>query len=124
MSSTSAIHGAGGNEGYGTSNTALLGLVRALVVSLARYDIRVTPYCRAGPSPTSLPVATRRTNFVKLRSDVLRCGGGQTRRRWDRQRYFSPTRPSPSTPAIRWWLTAATRCSDDWRLGPKPNYLW
>jgi NAD(P)-dependent dehydrogenase (short-subunit alcohol dehydrogenase family) len=41
VSSTSAIHGAGGNEAYGTSKTALLGLVRALAVSLARYDIRV-----------------------------------------------------------------------------------
>src|SRR5258706_14626573 len=41
VSSTSAIHGAGGSEAYGTSKTALLGLVRALAVSLARYDIRV-----------------------------------------------------------------------------------
>lgn len=41
VSSTSAIHGAGGNEAYGTSKTALLGLVRALAVSLARHDIRV-----------------------------------------------------------------------------------
>jgi NAD(P)-dependent dehydrogenase (short-subunit alcohol dehydrogenase family) len=41
VSSTSAIHGAGGNEAYGTSKTALLGLVRALAVSLARHNIRV-----------------------------------------------------------------------------------
>jgi NAD(P)-dependent dehydrogenase (short-subunit alcohol dehydrogenase family) len=41
VSSTSAIHGAAGNEAYGTSKTALLGLVRALAVSLARYQIRV-----------------------------------------------------------------------------------
>jgi NAD(P)-dependent dehydrogenase (short-subunit alcohol dehydrogenase family) len=41
VSSTSAIHGAAGNEAYGTSKTALLGLVRALAVGLARHDIRV-----------------------------------------------------------------------------------
>lgn len=41
VSSTSAIHGAGGNEAYGTSKTALLGLVRALAVSLGRHQIRV-----------------------------------------------------------------------------------
>ena len=41
VSSTSAVHGAAHNEAYGTSKTALLGLVRALAVALARYDIRV-----------------------------------------------------------------------------------
>jgi NAD(P)-dependent dehydrogenase (short-subunit alcohol dehydrogenase family) len=41
ISSTSAIHGAAGNEAYGTSKTALLGLVRALAVGLARHQIRV-----------------------------------------------------------------------------------
>jgi NAD(P)-dependent dehydrogenase (short-subunit alcohol dehydrogenase family) len=41
VSSTSAIHGAAGNEAYGTSKTALLGLVRALAVALARHAIRV-----------------------------------------------------------------------------------
>jgi len=41
VSSTSALHGAAGNEAYGTSKTALLGLVRALAVNLARYQIRV-----------------------------------------------------------------------------------
>src|SRR5829696_916655 len=41
VSSTSAIHGAAGNEAYGTSKTALLGLVRALAVGLARHAIRV-----------------------------------------------------------------------------------
>jgi NAD(P)-dependent dehydrogenase (short-subunit alcohol dehydrogenase family) len=40
-SSTSAIHGAAGNEAYGTSKTALLGFTRALAVNLARYQIRV-----------------------------------------------------------------------------------
>lgn len=41
VSSTSAIHGAAGNEAYGTSKTALLGLVRALAVNLARHQVRV-----------------------------------------------------------------------------------
>jgi len=41
VSSTSAIHGAAGNEAYGTAKTALNGLVRALAVGLARYRIRV-----------------------------------------------------------------------------------
>ncbi len=41
VSSTSAIHGAAGNEAYGTSKTAVLGLVRALAVGLARHQIRV-----------------------------------------------------------------------------------
>lgn len=40
-SSVSAIHGAAGNEAYGASKTALLGLVRALAVGLARHQIRV-----------------------------------------------------------------------------------
>lgn len=41
VSSTSAIHGAAGNEAYGTAKTAVNGLVRALAVGLARYQIRV-----------------------------------------------------------------------------------
>jgi NAD(P)-dependent dehydrogenase (short-subunit alcohol dehydrogenase family) len=41
VSSTSAIHGSAGNEAYGTSKTAVNGLVRALAVALARHRIRV-----------------------------------------------------------------------------------
>ena len=41
VSSTSAIHGAAGNEAYGTAKTALNGLVRAWAVGLARHQIRV-----------------------------------------------------------------------------------
>jgi len=41
VSSTSAIHGAAGNEAYGTAKTGLNGLVRALAVGFARYEIRV-----------------------------------------------------------------------------------
>lgn len=40
-SSTSAIHGAPANPHYGASKTALLGLVRASAVGLARHGIRV-----------------------------------------------------------------------------------
>ncbi len=41
VSSVSAIHGAAGNIPYAASKTALLGVVRALAVELARYRIRV-----------------------------------------------------------------------------------
>lgn len=41
VSSTSAIHGAAGNEAYGASKTALLGMVRGLAVALARHQVRV-----------------------------------------------------------------------------------
>jgi NAD(P)-dependent dehydrogenase (short-subunit alcohol dehydrogenase family) len=41
VSSTSSIHGAAGNEAYGTAKTGLNGLVRALAVGFARYQIRV-----------------------------------------------------------------------------------
>jgi NAD(P)-dependent dehydrogenase (short-subunit alcohol dehydrogenase family) len=41
ISSTSSIHGAAGNQAYGTSKTALNGLMRALAVELARHRIRV-----------------------------------------------------------------------------------
>ena len=41
VSSTSSIHGAAGTEAYGTSKTAVNGLMRALAVGLARHQIRV-----------------------------------------------------------------------------------
>ena len=41
VSSTSAIHGAAGNEAYGAAKTGVNGLVRALAVGLARHKIRV-----------------------------------------------------------------------------------
>lgn len=41
VSSTSAIHGAAGNDAYGAAKTAVLGLVRSTAVGLARYGIRV-----------------------------------------------------------------------------------
>lgn len=41
ISSTSAVHGAPMNPHYGASKTALLGLVRASAVGLARHKIRV-----------------------------------------------------------------------------------
>lgn len=71
VSSTSAIHGAAGNEAYGTSKTALNGLVRALAVGLARHRIRVNSLVpgwtiteMAGPAyanDTFREVTTRRT---------------------------------------------------------------
>lgn len=41
ISSVSAVHGASANPHYGASKTALLGLVRAAAVGLARHKIRV-----------------------------------------------------------------------------------
>lgn len=41
VSSTSAVHGAARNIPYGTAKTALLGMVRAMAVELARHHIRV-----------------------------------------------------------------------------------
>jgi len=41
VSSTSAIHGAAGNEAYGTAKTGLNGMMRALAVGMARHGIRV-----------------------------------------------------------------------------------
>ena len=41
ISSTSAVHGAAQNPHYGASKTAILGLVRASAVGLARFGIRV-----------------------------------------------------------------------------------
>jgi NAD(P)-dependent dehydrogenase (short-subunit alcohol dehydrogenase family) len=40
VSSTSAIHGAPGQEHYAASKTALLGVMRSLAVELARHQIR------------------------------------------------------------------------------------
>jgi hypothetical protein len=40
VSSTSAIHGAPGQEHYAASKTALLGVMRALAVELARHQVR------------------------------------------------------------------------------------
>ncbi|MFM8380709.1 MAG: SDR family NAD(P)-dependent oxidoreductase [Actinomycetota bacterium] len=71
VSSTSAIHGAAGNEAYGVSKTAVNGLVRALAVGLARHGIRVNSLIPgwtitelAGPAyanDTFCEVTTRRT---------------------------------------------------------------
>jgi len=41
VSSTSAIHGAAGNDAYGAAKTGVLGLTRSVAVGLARYKIRV-----------------------------------------------------------------------------------
>ena len=71
VSSTSAIHGAAGNEAYGAAKTALNGLVRALAVGMARHGIRVNSLLpgwtitdlasRAYENDTFREVTTRRT---------------------------------------------------------------
>ena len=64
VSSTSAVHGAAGNEAYGTAKTALNGLVRALAVGLARHKIRVNSLL---PGWTITEMASR-----AYRNDVFR----------------------------------------------------
>jgi NAD(P)-dependent dehydrogenase (short-subunit alcohol dehydrogenase family) len=64
VSSTSAIHGAAGNEAYGTSKTALNGMVRALAVALARYGIRVNSLL-PGWTVTDLAMYAYRNDAVR-----------------------------------------------------------
>lgn len=69
VSSTSAIHGAAGNEAYGTAKTGINGLVRALAVGLARHRIRVnsllpgwtTTELVTGATPAFREAITKRT---------------------------------------------------------------
>ena len=49
VSSTSAIHGAPNSAADAAGKTALLRLVRAMAVGLARHRIRVMRSCLAGP---------------------------------------------------------------------------
>ena len=64
VSSTSAIHGAAGNEAYATAKTGLNGLVRALAVALARYEIRVNSLL---PGWTLTELATNAYNNDRFR---------------------------------------------------------
>lgn len=77
VSSTSAIHGASGNEAYGTSKTAVLGLIRAMAVGLARYQIRVNALI-PGWTTTDLTIAaTQNEKFMAAttrRTPVRRWG--------------------------------------------------
>lgn len=69
VSSTSAIHGAAGNEAYGTSKTALLGLVRALAVALGRHNIRVNALL---PGWTRTDLAGPAYEWDKFREATIR----------------------------------------------------
>ena len=76
ISSTSAIHGAAGNEAYGTAKTGLLGLVRALSVGLARHQIRVNAIL---PGWTVTELASRGYENNKFRTVTI---GRTPARRW------------------------------------------
>ena len=76
VSSTSAIHGAAGNEAYGTAKTGLNGLVRALAVALARHQIRVNSLL---PGWTITEMAMGGYNNDKFRSVTV---GRTPVRRW------------------------------------------
>ncbi|MEM9041473.1 MAG: SDR family NAD(P)-dependent oxidoreductase [Actinomycetota bacterium] len=69
VSSTSAIHGAAGNEAYGTAKTGLNGLVRALAVGLARHQIRVNSLL---PGWTITDLASAGYENDKFRDATLR----------------------------------------------------
>lgn len=77
VSSTSAIHGAAGNEAYGTSKTAVLGLVRALAVGLARHQIRVNALIPGWTTTELTAGATENKKFMEAttrRTPVRRWG--------------------------------------------------
>lgn len=76
ISSTSAIHGAAGNEAYGAAKTGLNGLVRALAVGLARHKIRVNSLL---PGWTLTEMATPSFNNDKFRTVTT---GRTPVRRW------------------------------------------
>lgn len=80
VSSTSAVHGAAGNEAYGTAKTALNGLVRALAVGLARHRIRVNSLL---PGWTVTDLAS-----VGYESDVFR---NATTKRTPARRWADPS---------------------------------
>lgn len=69
VSSTSAIHGAAGNEAYGTAKTAVNGLVRAMAVGLARHQIRVNSLL---PGWTITDLASGAYENDKFREATLR----------------------------------------------------
>lgn len=68
VSSTAAIHGAIGNEAYGTSKTALLGLVRALAAGLARHKIKVNALL---PGWTLTDMTSRGYELDRFRESTL-----------------------------------------------------
>lgn len=77
VSSTSAIHGASGNEAYGTSKTAVLGLIRAMAVGLARYQIRVNALIPGWTTTDLTTAATQNEKFMAAttrRTPVRRWG--------------------------------------------------
>ena len=76
VSSTSAIHGAAGNEAYGTAKTGLNGMVRALAVGLARHGIRVNSLL---PGWTLTELATPAYNNDRFREITT---GRTPVRRW------------------------------------------
>jgi NAD(P)-dependent dehydrogenase (short-subunit alcohol dehydrogenase family) len=64
VSSLTAIHGAAGNEAYGASKSALVGLTRALAVGLARHRIRVNALL-PGWVETDLTAAVHRNERLR-----------------------------------------------------------
>jgi hypothetical protein len=94
VSSTSAVHGAAGNEAYGTSKTAVLGLVRALAVALARHHIRVNSLL---PGWTKTDMATANFGSDRFRSATI---NRTPVRRWADPSEMGPAAVFLADPAI------------------------
>jgi NAD(P)-dependent dehydrogenase (short-subunit alcohol dehydrogenase family) len=94
VSSTSAIHGAQFNPHYGASKTALLGLVRAVAVNLARHRIRVNALL-PGWTDTDL-MAPGRGNQKFIDATI----GRTPVRRWADPAEFGPVAVYLADPAI------------------------
>lgn len=94
VSSTSAVHGAHRNEAYGSAKTAVLGLVRALAVGLARHRIRVNALL---PGWTETELTERgRQNTKFLDNTTYRT----PLRRWGLPEDFSEVGPFLADPEI------------------------
>jgi NAD(P)-dependent dehydrogenase (short-subunit alcohol dehydrogenase family) len=94
VSSTSAIHGAAGNEAYGASKTALLGLVRALAVGLARHNIRVNSLL---PGWTNTEMLEQAHKSEKFRAATV---GRTPVRRWAEPSEIAPLAVFLADPTI------------------------
>lgn len=64
VASTSSIHGAPTNAAYASSKTAVLGLVRAMAVGLARHRVRVNALTPGWTATDMLAPAARNEKFV------------------------------------------------------------
>src|SRR3546814_18439522 len=122
VSSTSTIHGAAGNEAYGSSKSALLGLVKALAVGLARHQIRVNALV---PGWTKTDLAAPGYAWDKFRDATI---SRTPARRWAEPEEMGPPAVFPAypTPTFPTGDTVVvdgghTVCLATARTAPKPD---